>query len=228
MARRIPHVAAGVLHVLEPQGGGSRITVGSAAWAAWLRDPATRSFSFRGSSGTFTARKERRSGGDEYWSAYRKLGGKLRKVYLGKAEKLTLARLEEAATALAGRGEVTTTNDAESTRADGAGGEADTSKEDYARESARSGQQGDPLLMTKLSVPSTRPSLVARLRLSERLEEGSGRKLTLLSAPAGFGKTTLLGMWLAVSSRSGRSAVWLDTAAWDCRSRTSSRRATWG
>jgi LuxR family maltose regulon positive regulatory protein len=60
-----------------------------------------------------------------------------------------------------------------------------------------------------LSVPSARPSLVTRLRLSERLEEGSGCKLTLISAPAGFGKTTLLSMWLSVSSRSGRPAVWL-------------------
>jgi hypothetical protein len=39
-----------------------------------------------------------------------------------------------------------------------------------------------------------------------------GGKLTLMSAPAGFGKTTLLSMWLAVSSRSGRSAVWLQQA----------------
>ena len=63
------------------------MTVDSPTWVAWLRDPATQSFSFRGSSGTFTARKERRSGGDdEYWTAYRKRGGKLRKVYLGKAE----------------------------------------------------------------------------------------------------------------------------------------------
>src|SRR5215217_4768349 len=100
MARRIPLVAAGVLHVLEPPGG-PEIAVDSPGWAAWLRDPATRSFSFRGSSGAFTARKEGRSGGEEYWSAYRKLGGKLRKVYLGKAERLTLARLEDAATVLA-------------------------------------------------------------------------------------------------------------------------------
>jgi hypothetical protein len=41
--------------------------------------------------------KERRSGGAEYWTAYRKRGGKLRKVYLGKVEKLTLARLEDVA-----------------------------------------------------------------------------------------------------------------------------------
>src|SRR5215208_4731644 len=114
MARRITLVAGGVLRVHEPPGG-KRITVDSPAWTTWLRDPATRSFSFRGLSGTFTARKERRSGGDEYWSAYRKLGGKLRKVYLGKAEKLTLARLEDAATNLAARGEegeLTTAHDA--------------------------------------------------------------------------------------------------------------------
>jgi hypothetical protein len=155
MARRIAHVAAGVLHVLEAPGEAG-ITVDSPAWAAWLRDPATRSFSFRGSSGTFTARKERRSGGAEYWSAYRKRGGKLRKVYLGKAEKLTLARLEDAATKLAGRGEgkLTTTDDAEPMRADGAGREAATRSEDHARESLRPGLQGDLLLLTKLSIPS--------------------------------------------------------------------------
>src|SRR5829696_9555211 len=99
MARRIPHVADGVLHAQEPPGT-PEITVNSAAWAAWLEYQATHSFSFEGPSGTFTARKERRSGDEEYWSAYRKQGGKLRKVYLGKAEKLTLARLNEAATRL--------------------------------------------------------------------------------------------------------------------------------
>ena len=134
MARRIPLVAAGVLYVLEPPGG-PEIAVDSPAWAAWLRDPATRSFSFRGSSGTFTARKEDRAGGEDYWSAYRKLGGKLRKVYLGKAERLTLARLEDAATVLAarGEGEVTTADDAEPTRADGARVEALTRSDDHAR-----------------------------------------------------------------------------------------------
>src|SRR5215204_4068459 len=208
MARHIPLVTAGVLRVLEPPGEPT-ITVDSPGWAAWLRDPATRSFSFRGSNGTFTARKERRSGSEEYWTAYRKRGGKLRKVYLGKAEKLTLSRLEDAATMLAGRGEVTTADDAGPTRADGAGREVLTRSDDHALESSHPGLQGDPLLLTKLSIPSARPSLVTRLRLSERLEEALGGKLTLISAPAGFGKTTLLSMWLAVSSRSGRSAVWL-------------------
>ena len=210
MARRIPLVTAEGLRVLESPGEPT-ITVDSPGWAAWLRDPATRSFSFRGYNGTFTARKERRSGSEEYWTAYRKRGGKLRKVYLGKGARLTLARLEDAARVLAGRseGEVTNADAAGHLRADGAGGEIPTGSDNHARESSHPGLQGDPLLLTKLSVPSARPSLVSRLRLSERLEEELGGKLTLISAPAGFGKTTLLSMWLAASSRSGRSAVWL-------------------
>jgi len=55
----------------------------------------------------------------------------------------------------------------------------------------------DPLLATKLSVPPARPDLVPRPRLRKRLNEGSSRRLTLICAPAGFGKTTLTIDWLA-------------------------------
>ena len=60
------------------------------------------------------------------------------------------------------------------------------------------------LLNTKLYVPQARSNLVPRPRLIERLDEGlaRGRKLTLISAPAGFGKTTLLGEWLDHRRRS--------------------------
>jgi LuxR family maltose regulon positive regulatory protein len=63
-----------------------------------------------------------------------------------------------------------------------------------------------PILATKLYVPPPRPELVLRPRLIERLNEGLHRKLTLVSAPAGFGKTTLLGEWVAGC---GRPAAWL-------------------
>jgi LuxR family maltose regulon positive regulatory protein len=53
-----------------------------------------------------------------------------------------------------------------------------------------------PLLRTKLYVPPLRPKLVPRPRLIERLNAGLHRKLTLISAPAGFGKTTLLSEWI--------------------------------
>jgi LuxR family maltose regulon positive regulatory protein len=60
-----------------------------------------------------------------------------------------------------------------------------------------------PLLTTKLYVPPLRPNLVPRPRLIERLEEGrrQGHRLTLISAPAGFGKTTLLSEWIAGEDR---------------------------
>src|SRR5690242_16001547 len=66
-----------------------------------------------------------------------------------------------------------------------------------------------PLLETKLHVPRWRRSLVARPRLSERLSRGAESALTLVSAPAGFGKTTLLAEWLAVAAADGWSVAWL-------------------
>src|SRR5215218_657903 len=107
MARRTPYVADGVLHVPGTRDD-PEIEVDSASWAAWLTDPATRSFSFQCSSGRYTARKEHRSRGGEYWVAYRKRGGKLHKTYLGKAEDITLERLNDAAAALTGRGDEAT------------------------------------------------------------------------------------------------------------------------
>src|SRR5579864_218842 len=53
-----------------------------------------------------------------------------------------------------------------------------------------------PILATKLSIPPLRPNVVSRPRLSERLNEGLHRKLILISAPAGFGKTTLVSEWV--------------------------------
>src|SRR5436190_1970137 len=53
-----------------------------------------------------------------------------------------------------------------------------------------------PILATKLYLPRLRPNVVFRPRLLERLNEGVHRKLTLISAPAGFGKTTLVSEWV--------------------------------
>lgn len=57
------------------------------------------------------------------------------------------------------------------------------------------------ILHTKLYMPRAIPNPVARERLVERLEEGSACKLTLVSAPPGFGKTTLVSEWLRESDR---------------------------
>jgi LuxR family maltose regulon positive regulatory protein len=65
-----------------------------------------------------------------------------------------------------------------------------------------------PILATKLYIPPPRPGLVPRPRLIERLNEGlsASRKLTLISAPAGFGKTTLASEWVASC---GQPVAWL-------------------
>ena len=66
-----------------------------------------------------------------------------------------------------------------------------------------------PLLETKLHVPRRRQGLVARPRLIDRLSGGAESALTLVSAPAGFGKTSLLADWLAAAGADGRCAAWL-------------------
>ncbi|HET8629477.1 MAG TPA: hypothetical protein VFL91_18835, partial [Thermomicrobiales bacterium] len=66
-----------------------------------------------------------------------------------------------------------------------------------------------PLLETKLAVPRPRRAAVPRPRLRERLERGAETALTLVSAPAGFGKTTLLAEWLAATPAGERAAAWL-------------------
>jgi LuxR family maltose regulon positive regulatory protein len=72
-----------------------------------------------------------------------------------------------------------------------------------------------PLLDTKLFAPRRRRGLVPRPQLTERLKRGSESKLTLVSAPAGFGKTTLLAEWRAGAQDAESSTAWLSLDAGD-------------
>ena len=63
-----------------------------------------------------------------------------------------------------------------------------------------------PIIATKLFRPPLRPEVIHRPHLTARLDEGRQRQLTLISAPAGFGKTTLISEWIAGS---GRPVAWL-------------------
>src|SRR5919199_2516112 len=69
-----------------------------------------------------------------------------------------------------------------------------------------------PILATKLYIPPSRPNVVLRSRLSEQLNAGLHHKLTLISAPAGFGKTTLVSEWVAGCQR---PVAWLSLNAGD-------------
>src|SRR5207302_8229680 len=80
-----------------------------------------------------------------------------------------------------------------------------------------------PLLEIKLFIPRPRPGLVSRPRLIERLNQASAGKLTLVSAPAGFGKTTLLAEWLATAEAGEQPAAWLALDQSDNEDRKSTR-----
>ena len=172
------------------QGGQEQVlNVDTAAWFAWLETAST--FSFISETGRFTARREQagHKRGGWYWKAYRKQHGKLSSRYLGKSETITLARLQSVAQALAAAlVETALGTDA-----------------DEARPSTQAAAPGmrsaslTPLLATKLHRPLPRAHLVHRPQLAERLTQGVLGPLTLVSAPAGFGKTTLLAQWLAES-----------------------------
>jgi LuxR family transcriptional regulator, maltose regulon positive regulatory protein len=82
-----------------PERDASPIPLDTPAWFAWLEHATT--FAFISPSGHFTARKERQARGGGYWKAYRTSHGTLHRVYLGKAQDLTLDRLNQAATTLA-------------------------------------------------------------------------------------------------------------------------------
>lgn len=62
------------------------------------------------------------------------------------------------------------------------------------------------IVNTKLIIPHVRKDLVHRSRLKRLLHEGMGAKLTLLSAPAGYGKTTVLSEW---ARQNGRPVAWV-------------------
>jgi LuxR family maltose regulon positive regulatory protein len=186
--------------------GGLRIVPESPAWFAWL--DGVSSFAFLGKSGHFTARKEARQRGDHYWSAYLAAGEQLSKKYLGKTGDVTLARLEHIAEILSAQSEARLSPPQPLAQAGSA-------KEEDAAQQPVLAQQGHPLhplLATKLHVPRPRTHLVPRAHLVERLQHGMDRALTLVSAPAGFGKTTLLAQWCAGS---GKPVAWLSLEAED-------------
>ncbi len=167
------------------------IEVGSQAWYTWLTEPATRSFAFHSPHGTLTARREHIHS-TWYWYAYRSQNGHLHKAYLGKSEELTLVRLHAAATVL--------------------------SAEKATRLQPPSSGTGIPslhLLTTKLSVPPARSNIVARPRLMQGMQAAIQGPLTLISAPAGWGKTTLLHSWQAEASRKNWPLAWVSLDAGD-------------
>lgn len=155
------------------------------------------SFSFHSREGMhYTVRKQRVQRGGHYWYAYRRLQGRIVKHYLGRTVDLTLARLEEIARLL----ELEQTSNAPQRSLQ------PTQKMVLSQPVSHGSHVEDavlpslvaepPLLLSKLSPPRLHASLLDRPRLFALLDAGRACPLTLLSAPAGFGKTTLICQWM--------------------------------
>jgi LuxR family transcriptional regulator, maltose regulon positive regulatory protein len=152
------------------------IRVESKEWFAWL-DKNT-GFAFRDNTGFFTARREQIKGRGQYWYAYRRHGKKMRKKYLGKTPKLTLVRMKQIATLL---GNTTDT--------------IQTEIMPIPKEVTPAGaiwSDGSLLISTKFTPPPLPNDMVFRSRLTNQITT----PILGVTAPAGFGKTTVVTEWL--------------------------------
>jgi len=154
-----------------------------AAWLAWLGEAT--SFAFHGEASSLNVYREARPRGGAYWYAYHTAGGRTRKRYLGSSAQLTFARLEETAQALA----------------------HESPPPKLAASRWRSPAEQPQLLLPRLAPPRLPHALVERERLLSALDGALATPLTLLSAPAGWGKTTLLSAW---ASRHQAQVAWLE------------------
>jgi LuxR family maltose regulon positive regulatory protein len=173
----------------EPTGEEDVTLPGDAAqWLGWLEKH--RAFAFDGRGGHLSLLKEwRLRGSHGYWYAYVRRAERKLKRYVGRSEQVTMERLEEIAISLASEKHGTL-----------------PSRDHYTRDKYVSPSpplQFEPLLLSKLALPHLQSELLLREHLLELLDTGLKRKLTMIAGPAGYGKTTLVGQWIA--SRTARS-----------------------
>ncbi len=170
---------------------------------AWQRRLAAyTSFSFQGREGHLSLLKEARPhGGDGYWYAYRRQGKRTAKKYAGRTADLSAAGLEQMARVLGyspEQGNQDTVNG--DAREAGDGREWRATDLAGQHHHSRSSSRETPLLVPKFQLPPLHPSLVPRERRLSLLDRALEHRLTLVSAPAGYGKTTLVRQWVAERS----------------------------
>ncbi len=183
------------------------IVVGTPAWYDWLEHHTA--FTFADRVGTFHARKQGKGVDDLKWKAYRTRTGKLYRVHLGQSGALILERLLVVARILAG--EHVQVESPEVSPA-----EFVVTMHPVPKTAANLGSPSS-LMRTKLYRPRSRSDMISRARLIERLNDGLHGNVTLMCAPAGYGKTTLLTQWLQTIDR---HTAWLSLDANDNELRT--------
>jgi LuxR family transcriptional regulator, maltose regulon positive regulatory protein len=172
-------------------------------WFAWLAEHS--SFSFQGKQGHLSLLKEPRARGADYWYAYRSLNRRTVKQYAGRTIDLTAARLEELARALASKAPALVKDAASKGRSPSFTAVPERHEQSLTIPAPVTAPPPQlPLLRYKLQPPRLHPLLIVRERLLEQLDVALEQPVTLLSAPAGFGKTTLVRQWLAACDAVGQ------------------------
>ncbi|QBD79356.1 hypothetical protein EPA93_26550 [Ktedonosporobacter rubrisoli] len=166
------------------------LAAGDPAWLNWLNTHTAFAFHSRDGMHLNLLKEARKSKTEGYWYAYQRQGKRVVKRYAGRSVELSIELLEEMARTIAGLSSQAMEAQ-DSAKVQFSGGIV-----------SQPGPQSPlieqtPLLEAKLSLPHLPTSLVVRERLYALLDEGLARKMTLLSAPAGFGKTTLVRQWIA-------------------------------
>ena len=172
------------------------IVVGSPTWFDWLEQH--RAFLFVDRVGRFTAHKRGTDPDDQNWEANRTHKGKRSHVLLGPSHLLTLERLQAAAQMLA-----VTSVSLDSLEEDLEAAAASTQS---MHKTAAAVGLPSILIHTKLYRPRSSSHVIPRVRLMERLNAGLSENASLVCAPAGFGKTTLVAQWVETT---GRPTAWL-------------------
>jgi len=170
-----PIVQGGILREGGRDGAAKTpIPLDSPRWDQWLAGH--KHFRFKGTAGHFSARCEEHKGG-WYWYAYRRREGVLHKAYLGKPSDVNLARLEETAATLAGK----TVLEQLSLSANALDM---PTREDWNANTSY-------FTRGKFRPPTLPPILVTRPRLTNNINT----PIIFITAPAGFGKSTMLNAW---------------------------------
>ncbi len=196
MHQTIARVKGGRLY--QPQTEGSPIVVGSSAWFDWLEHHCD--FLFIDRKGRFTAHKSDTDPDGEIWEAIRTRNGQQSRVHLGRSYELTLERLQAAVRTFAVL-ELT-----------GEGGVTPSPFKHRKHNNTIPVASPKSLLHTKLYRPHVGSDVILRTRLMERMNAALDGKATLVCAPAGFGKTTLVAEWVQTI---GRPTAWLSLDEYD-------------
>jgi LuxR family maltose regulon positive regulatory protein len=194
--------------------GRKTIDLGSAGWFRWLAK--NKRFIYRGEEIQFSARREKRRG-SYYWYGYCRRKGKLNKVYLGKDSALTQSRLSAAEKKL--KNFIDSEPTFEMSSSQGLFRSTELNIVSVPERKGVKEARESFTLRNRLTPPSLPANLIARENLLEQINT----PITLISAPVGYGKTTLLNQWqvqyqypvawVALKEEEGKSHTFWSTIA---------------